>query len=402
MFKKILLSAILLFDLNNFALAKEKISLDELLKLGLENNLKIKSFKNKKDIYLSQIIIANSVNNPVFNTDISPPQRTYRFGVNQEIEIYSKRQLRIDEAKKNKELYELELNKLINEIKFQIKSKFNDIAYLEIKANKYNKLIETFKNLINISNKREKVGDIPKIDINQLELIYLNLLNEREDILSRLNQEKINISEFIGISIYDKDFNYENYLKFKSIPKIYLADIYQKNVEIFYFNKLKEYFFTQKLKVESENIPNFTLGSGLDIVTENQQANFGTFINLNVPIPIFYKKEGEIKELEAKIFQLDFEIDNLKQVIKIKIDSFLEKINFLKKQINLYENEILPKSMELVKKSNKAFEAGKYGIVNSILFYQNYIQNELKYIDIIYEYKKNIINLEREVYNEII
>ncbi|GIW21560.1 MAG: hypothetical protein KatS3mg068_0567 [Candidatus Sericytochromatia bacterium] len=388
MFKKILLSAILLFDLNNFALAKEKISLDELLKLGLENNLKIKSFKNKKDIYLSQIIIANSVNNPVFNTDISPPQRTYRFGVNQEIEIYSKRQLRIDEAKKNKELYELELNKLINEIKFQIKSKFNDIAYLEIKANKYNKLIETFKNLINISNKREKVGDIPKIDINQLELIYLNLLNEREDILSRLNQEKINISEFIGISIYDKDFNYENYLKFKSIPKIYLADIYQKNVEIFYFNKLKEYFFTQKLKVESENIPNFTLGSGLDIVTENQQANFGTFINLNVPIPIFYKKEGEIKELEAKIFQLDFEIDNLKQVIKIKIDSFLEKINFLKKQINLYENEILPKSMELVKKSNKAFEAGKYGIVNSILFYQNYIQNELKYIDIIYEYKK--------------
>lgn len=402
MIKKVFLPILIVFSFNSFANAKEKINLDNLLKLGLENNLKIKSFKNKKDIYLSQIISANAVNNPIFNTDISPPQKTYRFAINQEIEIYDKRKIKVNEAEKNKELYELELNKLINEVKFDIKNKFNDILYLNLKLNKYNELIKTFYELLEISKKREKSGDIPQIDVNQLELIYLNLLNEREDISSKLNQEKININEIIGFNILNNDFDENNYLKSNNIPKININEIYKKNIDIFYFNKLKEFFSIQKNKIISENNPNFTLGSGIDIVTESQQVNFGTFINLSTSVPLFYKKEGEIKEIESRIFQLDSEIDIIKQSIKIKVESYIERLIFFRKQIDIYEKEILPKSLELIKKSNKAFEVGKYGIINSISFHQNYIQSELKYIDTVYEYKKNIINLEREVYNEII
>jgi len=403
MIKKIFLSTFIILIFNNYVIAKEKISLEDLLKVALESNLKIKSFKNKKDIYLSQIISASAINNPVFNTDISPPQKTYRFGINQEIEIYDKRKIRIDEANKNKELYEIELNKLINEIKFDIKNKFNDIVFLSLKVSKYNELIKNFSKILEISIKKEMSGDIPIIDVNQFELVYLNLINEREDILNKLNQEKISINEIVGINVYDYDIEEKNYLKIKNLDKIDLNEVFNKNIEIFYFNKLKELFSIQKNKIISENTPNFILGSGIDIVTENQQQiNFGTFINLNASIPIFYKKDGEIKEINSKISQIDFEIDIIKQSIKIKISSYLERLKFLKKQIDIYEKEILPKSFELINKSKKAFQIGKYGILKLLLFHQNYIQNELKYIEIVHEYKKNVINLEREVYNEII
>ena len=379
-----------------FAKDKKKLTIDDALDIGLNNNLKIKAMKNKAGLYNALLDSSKAIANPTFTLDTNLSQKTYQVGVMQFVETGEKKNLRIKEVNKSKELFDLELKNLSVQIKFELKKKFNELVYLQKQEKQYTDLLTLADEIYQISKKREQAGDIPLFDVLQAELLLTENKTEKEKVSFLLHQEKFNLSDLMGVTLkedydfLDKDILYNNKEKTENLLKSSLDN----NLDLKQNKSYQEILEIQKNKFKEENVPNFYLASGLDL-TLSSPSSFGIFFNTSIDIPIFYKKEGQIKETEEKFNQVFLENKVIEESLKLELFKAQSKISFLEQKKAEYEKSIMPKTLEVLNKAKLSFSAGKSNLLSVITANNTYIKTQLSYIQIVFEYKNAIIDLER-------
>lgn len=415
MLKKLIIYSMVLFSINAIeknAMAEVKnLTLEQILKLTWENNPKIKVEKEKLKINDAEILSAKSIPNPTALLEISPIQSNYKFGFQNTIETYDKRAFIINEAQEKKRLSELEFLITSNEIKNNAKKLFYELYILQQKKLELQKLVLLTDQLVKIAEKKELLGDIPKIDTMQAKLAQINLKTEVIKIEINLQKIKSDLNMLIGLNSKLPD----DFIALKPAEKIstcldFIANKSNndKKIEILINlalnerlelkeNSLKsDLLFSQAELIKANAIPNIDFSSGIDILSETT-LKAGLFTNMSIELPIFNLKQGELEQIKAQNLVNDLEKTSLENTIKEEVKSaynlFLLNAN-LKKD---YEKTIMPLSLELLKKYQLSFESGKANIIFVLNSQQTLINNQLNYLQVLNDYYKSIIELERSV-----
>lgn len=409
--KKIVYRIILLcFLINILPAGAETLTLNQAIKLALDNNPKLQAAQAMLGISEAKIIIAKTLRNPAFMTDNGTAEKTYRAGFEQTFELGGKRRKRTNLAKTEKEVVENEIRTITLDLKNNVRKSYVKLFNAQQKFNASNDILNISNQLVDIAKKRNIAGDIAELEVIQAENLQANAKNDVQTSMLQINQAFNELNMFVNQTLNDDiqlekaDLN-DAMVKIDGTEKTVdelITEAYENRPEIKKLQKSIEASDNMMAVVKANIIPNLTLAVGPDLVTAGGEGakspnEAGVFVMGKVDLPIFNRQQGQIKEIEAQITKQKRELCAMQNQITYEIKDTVARIKINSEKIRLYEDEIIPKSQSVVDKSRRSFEEGMSNIIIPINAQQSYINTRFGYIQVLTDYQNSISDLERNL-----
>ncbi|GAA3782251.1 TolC family protein [Flavobacterium ginsengiterrae] len=335
------LYAILLLVLfNQVVMAQKTITLQDCESQFLKNNLFLLASHYNIDAAKAMTIQSRIWDNPTITAELNAynPERDKffdigkqgqkAFGIEQLIYLGGKKRNEVKLAKTNEQLAELQFNDLLRTLKLQLRQSFYTVYYNTKSLEITDKQLVHIEDLINSYSIQAQKGNIPLRDVVRLQSLYLNFKNERMEVVNSSIEEQANLklllnsTETIIPDVSKDDFN--KYLKIIPFDLKSFEDEAIANRPD-YLAKQKE-IEANELNVKwqkSLSVPDITLGANYDQRSGafNKEAN----VSVGIPLPLWNKNKGNIKNAQAVLAQSKVEKQNFDLQLETEITSAWNK-----------------------------------------------------------------------------
>lgn len=374
------------FSLQNLRAADTlRVNIKQADSLFLKNNYSLLASAMNIDAQKAQIIQAKLYPNPVFTADLNAydPENKQAFHVNntgqkgfqleQLILLGGKRKAQIDLAKTNVKISELEFQQLLSQLKFQLHSSMYFLSQQYVLIDKYNKQLNLLDTILAAYDTQAKKGNIALKDVVRLKGFYLNLNNERAEILKNYFEELSKVQTILQVNqviyplISDQDFS-------AFIKPISLDDLTNTALQ-----NRPDYLITQQDKIFAEQylkyqrklaVPDLNLTSSYDQRggAFQNQVNVG----LSIPLPVWNRNQGNIKAASYQVKQQEYETEGIKSKLLADVFNYyqlyMQSVIEFQKTEKLY-NEDFETSFKGISEN---FRKGNVSILEFVDFFEAY------------------------------
>lgn len=360
---------LLLALLNQVAMAQKTVTLQDCESQFLKNNLFLLASHYNIDAAKAMTIQARIWDNPTITAELNAynPERNKYFDIGKEgqkafsieqlIYLGGKKRNEVKLAKTNEQLAELQFNDLLRTLKLQLRQSFYTVYYNTKSLEITDKQLAHIEDLINSYSIQAQKGNIPLRDVVRLQSLYLNFKNERMEVVNSSIEEQaslkllLNSTETIVPNVSKDDFN--KYLKIIPFDLKSFEDEALANRPD-YLAKQKE-IEANELNVKwqkSLSIPDLTLGANYDQRSGafNKEAN----LSLGIPLPLWNKNKGNIKNAQVVLAQSKVEKQNFNLQLETEITAAWTKWDESRKNYAVIKPTV-----------NSDFEAVYNGILNN-------------------------------------
>ncbi|RTY97224.1 CusA/CzcA family heavy metal efflux RND transporter [Flavobacterium sp. RSP49] len=380
----------LLFSFNN-GQAQSRKSIDEVLNLGLKDNLQYNI--NQSQITKNQFLIKGNKEFPktgifVENEDLRPTDKTGVLKIGLQQSFYMPQ---VNQAKKNyyrEQTKYFEYNKeVINtELKKNIRSVYYQLWYLQDKKALYQRLDSIYIGLLKTTILKVKTGEsagIEKISANvKLKEIETNIIQLQKEMLVQQQalMQLLNSSEVIlplSKSLEKLEYGFQN--ETENHPNLLLlqqnVQIANSEIAIQKSNRLPEFtgrVFSQKLYGLEDPYSGFSIATSFPI--------FGTGANSN-------KIKAAKTEKEMQEQQLQYQT----QILKFSLSQRQTEVEKSVSGLQFYETSGLQQADEIIKAANQSYRAGEISYADFSLYLSQAIEIRKNYLDNLNAYNQAII-----------
>ena len=397
------------------------LTLDEALKQSIEANPQVAAYMAQQEAARAAVLTARARPNPSIMSDNGIAEKTYRLGVQQTLELGGKRKRRVALAQKQAEVSQAEIQGKLLDLRAEVRKAYTRLYNGQERQKVYENILQVTQELSVIAGKRERAGDISKLDVLQADIVRVNANNDLQVAIAdvqnthtRLNallnqplETKLQLAPpnttprlsrepaapeapfqsgqtlHAGISQLDMTLPELITVALRQRPEVELV---QRNLE------------TAQLQLalaKVDRIPNLTLAGGPDIVTESGGGEFNAFIIGSMEIPVFNRQQGPIAEAKAHQLQYAAEQLALQNRIRMEVTTAFHSYQANQARIHRYESELLPYSVAVTDKSRRAFQEGKTSVLTPLNAQQAYMNTRLGYLQALMDYQDSISDLER-------
>lgn len=398
------------------------LTLEQALRASISRNPEFKAIQARVGISNAEILTAKTRINPALMTDNGVAEKTYRFGLEQTLELGGKRKHRIELAKAQREAVLADSNTQLLNLRVNVRQAYTMLYNAQERQKAYQNILQVTQELVNIAKKREYAGDISKLDTLQTEILNVNANND----LQVASNELVNAQNELNALLY-QPLTVELTLAPPSLtpqldinapietPKtdagVLHGEVKQVALDL---NRLIETALNNRPEIQhnlrniqvaerqaalskANRIPNLTVSAGGDTVTGAGQRASGVFVTGRMEIPVLNRQQGPIQEALARKAQLEQEQAALKNRITLEVSKAYTSFISNQGRIERYETQLLPYSVAVVDKSRRAFVEGKTNILSAINAQQAYMNTRLGYLQAVMDYQNTISHLERAV-----
>ena len=389
-YKFILLAAIF------FSASQSQASIQDTLQLNLgeadsiflKQNLLLIAAQLNVDANKALIIQAKSYPNPqisigldAYDSDnksaffIGPEgEKSYQF--DQLILIGGKRRAQIDLAKKNAQMAEQQFADLLRNLQFQLHQTFYELNRTYNVLPIYNKQLELLDELITSHEVQAQKGNVPYKDVIRLKTAYLNLNNDRSDLLKqqleqiknlrtllRSNQTFIPVSDDLEAGKYKQIVSVSDLIKkaLDNRPDVQLASSQADYASI-------------NLRLQKRNaIPDLSLNTSYD-----QRGNAFPnqyLVGVGMPLPLWDRNRGNIKAAGFQSQATDSLFAQKKMEVEGEVISAIENLNRSVQEYNK-SIELYTADFEIVfKGESDNYRKGNISLLEFLDFVESYNQS---------------------------
>jgi len=384
------------------------------MELGILNNPTLKVARARLGISDAQILAASLRLNPAFVTDNGVAEKTYRAGIEQTFEIGGKRVKRTKLARIKKDVVIAEISTTLLDVRSNIRTSFIQLYNAQQRLAAAQEIYETTTKLSEIAKKRQLAGDIAVLDVLQAEITMVKAKNDIQSAKLQVNQSFNTLTANMGQNldrniILETPVLLEEFNNAKSMPKEQSDEIVNSFIEQAYSSRPEVKTILKNIETENQKIivakaniiPNLKVAVGPDLVLpgaeETNSTNMGVFVVGSIEIPIFNHQQGVIQEAIAQRKQYEQELEAAKIKINQEIKNAYAGIINNAESIRIYENDLIPRAKDVLKKSKLSFQEGKSSILMSLNSQEAYITTRFGYIQTLTEYEKSVSDLERAI-----
>lgn len=376
-----------------------QMTLSEVIELVLNNNPSLKAMKSRADIQEGKIISVNALSNPSLFYSGGSADKTFQAGIQQTFETGFKRKNRKQLALREMDVLESDINSAVMDLTTQARKSYIRLYASNEKAKTINEILEINLKLKDLSQKRYLSGDISQLDLIQNDIISINAKTE-------LKIAKLEIEEA---------YNDLNYLTGETLPlntKFQAPDLSfrtelkpEELIEIAFKNRPELKGAASKIEVEEQrikviklnNMPDAVIAIGSDFAKDDDRTKAGLYTSVSFNMPVLYRQQGEIKEATASLAKAEKEYLDTKNQISLEFKNAYARMVANSEIIKNYEDEILPKTADIINKSKRSFEEGKSGVTSLIIAQQSYVNTRYSYIKVLEDYQNALGDLERAI-----
>jgi len=374
--------------------------LEEIINIALQNNQGIKS--SKLNIEKEEAIKLKAFNIPKLGLfaeyeGIKGSINNFenrKLGISQEIEFPSAYFLRSDVQSSQVQIAKAELNRLINELKFEVKQNYYNLLF-QIKMHELaNENLKIYEDFLFIASRKYEVGSTSNLEVLSAKVNKIKFENNIKNIESQIRVNQSSLKKMMNVDyiiIPEEDLKYTEVTLAK---ENLLAAAFSNNPELSIVRFQKEKFSNKILLSKAELLP------GLSFRYYNQKIGnesgfWGFEVGIGIPLWFWWEQTGSIKEAnyEYKISSSD-EI-NIRKSIESELNQAFEEYQNNIRQLNFFTYEALAESDEILRQAKISFEEGAISYVELLQALTVAYDIKTQNLYSVFNYNYSIIKLEK-------
>jgi cobalt-zinc-cadmium efflux system outer membrane protein len=396
-------------------------------------NKEIVSAKWNLPIAKAGIRIAGAIPNPQFELQegFGPSfsllftGQTEQIGWTQQFLTAGKRSKKMELARANYALAELQLDALRFDVHNRVRRAYAEQAAAEA----YAELIEAQRavglKLLAIAEKRFNAGKAPQSEVLQAKLNVSQFDTQRNQAQIRLQQDSAALALIIGdkpehVEVIDVDDNGLFKLsqeKTEVVPSPIgaLPPLQQLSATAYSSRPdlkaaQQQVFVNRKALTlaRAQRIPDLFVGAGYTFAAfaKHQPAGLapqpnwvgnGVFVNVSAENPIFYQHQGEVLQAIGNLRQAERKADLLKCQVATDVVTAYNEVSVARANIFVFQKNLLPTAADVARLARRGYEVGKTDLATAIVAQQQYQQTLSNYFDAVVAYQISWADLEKAV-----
>jgi cobalt-zinc-cadmium efflux system outer membrane protein len=373
------------------------LTFEEIYDLAERNNLQIAAVRRRRAVAEAAILIAGERPNPDFITTYTRTEPRLNTAVSQVIELGGKRGRRIDVARNELRLTELDLDAALRMLRHDVRAGYFNIGLARNTLVLGQQAVDQAKDLADLARTRFEAGDIAQFEVLQANLAVDRATND----LARLeNAERIaraTLNQLLNRAP-DAPLDLRDSLFVKPMS-ISTADLIGRalaaNVDL---RTAEQQIATEQSRLKlarAQRVPDLTLQPGLESFDSAFPGRPGFNMQVTVPLPIFNRGTAEIKRSSAMLEQLQAERDATRQRVSSDIGRAALNLESARKQVEFYESRLLPEAERVRELANEAYRIGQTSLLSVIDATRNAREVRQAYLQALTDYQTALADLEQ-------
>jgi outer membrane protein, heavy metal efflux system len=323
------------------------ISLREAEKLFLDNNLDLLAQRYHLEAGKALIQQARLWDNPTLNTDQNvysnkrfaehgldangQPYGQYFVQVEQLIKTAGKRGKEIKLAKTNTGIAELQLDDLLRNLKYQLRTSYYTLAQLQSKQEMYRQGDAQLTKLLQGMELQYKNGDIAHKDLMRIQALQIALAQDAVDNGLQINEAEADLKTLLHIEGRPYIATVTDAAIINTEPQqnvTALLTTAQQNNPAYKLSLLQLQYQQQNLALQKAiAVPDITLAPSFD-QNSNYTPNYWG-IGISLPLPVFNRNQGNIKAARWEVKSAEAGAEQAKTVLQQQLEKAYSNLQLL-------------------------------------------------------------------------
>lgn len=373
------------------------LSFEDVFALASRDNLQIRAARLRSAVAATNILIAGQRPNPDFITSYTRSEPRMNYSISQPIEMGGKRARRLDVARGEARLAELDVESALRTLRHDARVAYFNLALARDTLGLGRQGVEQAQRLAEIAQARFEAGDIAQFEVLQARLAVSRAENDlaRLENLERIARAGLNIllnrTPETALDLRETLFVPRSPVNASELT----ARALTLNVEL---RAADEQIRTEQSRLRlahAQRIPDLLLEPGIESIDSSLPNNYGFKMQVTVPLPLFNRSRGEISHSNALIEQLTAERDAARQRITSEIGQASLRLETARQQVNFYETRLLPEAVRVSEMALEAYRAGQTGILPVVDAQRNFTEVRQGYLQALFDYQSALADLEQ-------
>lgn len=326
----------------------------------------------------------------------------YEAQISQTISIAGRYTNTVKLARINLELNKVQFTDVMRSLLYDLANNYNNLAALEAKEKLYNEVLNSYQRLIAASKKELEVGAISVTEDLRIKSEYIAVKTQS---LDNANQKEQYLSQLRTLLQYPKDTLIEVSQKIPLYNNAFVLDsLIDRALAArpdFKVSKLYQEYQQQNLKLQrSLAVPDLSIGYDYDL-GGNYRPNYSGLV-LQMPLPLFNRNQGNIKEAKYNIQQSLLQRDYLKITITNQVISAFNQYKKNYEGLANYTDEYLNGLTQLNRNTNTYFQKRDISLLEFIDYQRIYISTNIQLIELRQQFLNSVNTLNFSIGETVI
>ncbi len=375
-----------------------RLALREALELAQSRNLDLVAARRRRAVSSAGIRAAGQRPNPTLNfAALRDTPHEGLFFV-QPLELGGKRSRRIEVARQESGLTEVEITVLEREVRRNTREAFYGLTLARAETGRLKRVVQLAERLKQIAQERFEAGAVPRLEVIQAELA---LARAQADLQIAGQRENVSLSQLNALLNEPPTRPWELATPLEELPPAFtLQDLleraYQANPELQRLDQELKVERSREKLLKAERIPNLEVELGADFNAPHDFA-VGPRSQLSFALPIFSRNQGQIAQSLASQRVLEGDVAATRRAVAGRVEFRYLDLTSRETQVELYHQRLLPATRQLESMAEESYHAGKANIL-TVLDAQRSAQDlERDYLESLFESHSAFAMLEETV-----
>jgi cobalt-zinc-cadmium efflux system outer membrane protein len=339
----------------------------EALDLADKQNLDLAAARRQRAVALAGIQIAKERPNPTANFTALRDEPHEGLFFDQPIEIGGQRSRRIDVARQEGTLTEVDIATLARQVRRSAREAYYAAAYARAESERLARIVELARRLALIAEERFNAGDVAQLEVMQT---GLEVSRAEADLQVARQREIVSMSELNALlnepakKVWELAGTLED-----GTPTARLEDLlsraYQSNPDLQHLGGERKVEQSRRSLLKAERIPDLVLDAGVDFNSPHD-FRYGPRSQLSIGLPLFSRNQGEIAQSLANERVLEAETAATERSVSARVEAAYYDLEAQRTQVRLYRDRLLPVARQLESLAEESYRAGKTNILTAI------------------------------------
>jgi outer membrane protein, heavy metal efflux system len=381
-----------------------RLTIAEALDIAEKQNLDLLAARARQAVSEAGVRAAGERPNPTGGVSVSRDAPHEGVLIDQPVEIGPKRSRRIEVAKQEVTLTEIDIGALEKQVRHRVRDAYFSLAHARAATAQQAEALKLAERLREIAQARFSAGDVAQLEVTQADLEIARAQAEFE---VAQQEEKVVLSELNSVlnEPAQTDWDLGNALASPTgtppLPDL-LARAGTLNSEITRISQEAKLEQSRTALLRAERIPNLGLEFGSDFNNPGYAPHSGGYVvgprgGLLMELPIFSRNQGEIAESIASERAIEDELAAARRNLDSSVESAYFDLQARQTQAQVYHDTILPSSHRLEEMAEESYRAGKANLLVVLTAQHDVQQVERSYLDSLLELQAAFTQLEQAV-----
>lgn len=361
-------------------------------------NLDLAASRLERAVAQAGIRIAGERPNPTvsFSATRDTPHESAFF--DQPLEIWGQRGRRIDEAKQELSLTEIEIGTTQREVRKNIREAYYSAALARAFTLQQTKATDLAHRLRDIAKARFDAGDIPQLEVMQADV---GVAKADADLEVTRQEERVAFSKLSALLNEPSSTLWEIGSPLETAPAtVAINDVVQRaigaNYDILHLQQEANVERSKAALLRAERLPEISIEAGADF---NSPPDFqvGARGQLTVGVPIFNRNQGELAQSAANLAALEGQLLAKKRSVTGDVDAAFYDLASKQTQVSLYHDKVLPAAQQVEALAEESYRAGRANILEVLNAQKDIQQTEHEYLQALFDLQQAFAELEELV-----